>query len=135
VRRGLSVITTSGALTTLLLGLAALAEGDGSRVAVPEDAGGWIVAALVSFGLAALFAVLTNIPLGHRGADIANLRGLIDADEDTEAVARRAVVDTRLDVLASADSTNGWKAWALLAAMVCELAGIALIGYVGWLSV
>src|SRR5215207_5830795 len=61
-QRGLAVITTSGALVTLLFGLTALSVRPDSRFVIPDVAAALLVVALAFFVLAALLAIVTNLP-------------------------------------------------------------------------
>ena len=63
-QRGLAVITTSGVLVTLLFGLTALTVRRAATFDIPNTAAGLLVGALVFFVLAALLAIITNLPRG-----------------------------------------------------------------------
>jgi hypothetical protein len=63
--RGLAVISVSGALVTLLFGLATLATRTTSGYRLPADARGWLYVAVVLFAISALSAILTNLPLAY----------------------------------------------------------------------
>src|ERR1700694_370776 len=73
-QRGITVITTAGALVTLLFGLAALSTKRAQTFALPAGASYLLVVALVLFFGAALAAILTNVPLEYEEAD-AEARG------------------------------------------------------------
>ncbi|MGH3040254.1 MAG: hypothetical protein ACRDNG_00655 [Gaiellaceae bacterium] len=128
-QRGLAVITTSGVLVTLLFGLTALSVRRASTFVVPDAAAGLLVAALVFFVLAALLAILTNVPRSYEGVTVEALRKAVkERREDTEAVASEMVALTRLKVLASAKKNNDFKGNALVIAMACEILAVALVG-------
>ena len=61
--RGLAVITTSGALATLLLGFITLIGQDETGVQLPASAHDWIRAALILFATAGGLALLTRLVL------------------------------------------------------------------------
>lgn len=65
VRCGLAVITTSGALVTLLSGLAALVAGV-EKYTVPASTKDWLVGAVFMFVLASIAGLLTNVPLPYQ---------------------------------------------------------------------
>jgi hypothetical protein len=128
-QRGLAVITTSGVLVTLLFGLTALSVRGGNEFVIPDGATAFLIAALILFVLAALSAIATNLPRSYEGPTVAGLRGAVtDRWGDTEAVASEMVSLTRLKALESAKTNNDRKGLALVAAMVCEIAAVALVG-------
>ena len=61
-QRGLAVITTSGALATLLLALAALSTTKQTTLVLPGSAKPWLIAALILFFVSAVAALGTNVP-------------------------------------------------------------------------
>ena len=128
-QRGLAVITTSGALVTLLFGLTALTVRRASTFVIPDSSAALLVAALVFFVLAALLAIVTNLPRSYEGVTVDALRKAVkERWEDSEAVASEMVALTRLKMLASARSNNDLKGRALVAAMACEILAVALVG-------
>jgi hypothetical protein len=128
-QRGLAVITTSGVLVTLLFGLTALSVRGGTEFVIPDAATALLIGALVLFVLAALGAIATNLPRSYEGPTVPALRGAVrDRWRDTEAVASEMVTLTRLKVLQSAKTNNDRKGLALVAAMLCEIAAVALVG-------
>jgi hypothetical protein len=128
-QRGLAVITTSGVLVTLLFGLTALSVRRASTFVIPDTAGALLIAALVFFVLAALCAIVTNVPRSYEGVTVAGLRKAVkERWADTEAVASEMVALTRLKVLDSAKMNNDFKGRALIVAMSCEIIGVALVG-------
>jgi nitrate reductase NapE component len=128
-QRGLAVISTSGVLVTLLFGLTALSVRRESTFVVPDTAAAFLVAALVFFVLAALSAIITNLPLSYEGVTVDALRQAVRARwEDSEATASEMVALTRLKVLASAKANNELKGKALVAGMSFEIIAVALVG-------
>jgi hypothetical protein len=128
-QRGLAVITTSGALVTLLFGLTALTVKRESTFAIPDRAAVFLIAALVFFVAAALSALITNIPRSYRGVTVNALREAVKAQwDDSEATASKKVALTRLTVLASAKRVNNQKGYALLGGVAAEIVAVALVG-------
>jgi uncharacterized membrane protein YcjF (UPF0283 family) len=128
-QRGLAVISSSGVLVTLLFGLTALSVRRESTFVIPEWAAGFLIAALVFFVLAALSAIITNLPRSYEGVKVDALRDAVkDRWEDSQATASRMVALTRLKALASAKEKNEQKGIALVAGMSFEIVAVALVG-------
>jgi hypothetical protein len=128
--RGITVITSSGTLATLLLGLVALSTRSQSTFQLPHDARTPLALALVAFTLAAALAIVTNVPRGSAEADIQGLVQLIKTYwDDPEREALRTVSVNRLNILDSARSVNTEKAWALVGAMAFETVAIAFLAW------
>ena len=128
-QRGLAVISTSGVLVTLLFGLTALSVRREDTFVIPDTAAAFLVAALVFFVLAALSAIITNLPRSYEGVKVDALREAVrDRWEDSEPTASRMVALTRLKVLASAKEKNDQKGVALIAGMSFEIFAVALVG-------
>lgn len=126
-KRGLAVITTSGTLVTLLFGLVTLLTRSDEYV-LPQsvhDLLGW---ALVAFVMAALLALLTNLPLNYANIDVAQSTAVFQGHwDDSQSDGRRRVVATRLKVLETAQSRNKLKGWLLLVGMLAEVAAVVLL--------
>jgi hypothetical protein len=128
-QRGLAVITTSGVLVTLLFGLTALSVRRDSTFVVPDTAAALLIVALVFFVLAALCAIVTNLPRSYEGVTVDALRRAVkERWEDSEALASEMVALTRLKMLASAKKNNDGKGIALVIAMSLEILAVALVG-------
>jgi uncharacterized membrane protein YcjF (UPF0283 family) len=128
-QRGLAVISSSGVLVTLLFGLTALTVKRESTFAIPDWAAGFLIAALVFFILAALSAIVTNLPRGYEGVQVGGLRNAVNKRwEDDDATASRMVALTRLKVLASAKQKNEQKGIALVVGMLLEIIAVTLVG-------
>jgi hypothetical protein len=127
-QRSVAVITTSGTLATLLLGLAALATKASSTFVVPSDARPWVTAALFGFFASALGALAVNVPLSYEAATVAEMRGRLREDPPrTEPAATKDIGFTRLTALKSAKSKNRFKAWALAVAIGCEALAVGCL--------
>jgi hypothetical protein len=127
-QRGLAVITTSGALVTLLFGLTALTVAREATYDIPGTAATFLLFALGFFLLAAVSGLLTNLPRGYEATTVEGLReGVRNRWGDDEATASRRVAHTRLNVLASAKSVNKQKGYLLVAGMVLEIIAVTLV--------
>lgn len=125
--RGAGVITSSGALVTLLLAFAALVTkrndftlGSGTRLLLMISVGAFIAAALL--------AIWTYAPQERRIVDGAALKDELPAvwDQDAE-FARKKITATRLDQLQVSQHANDVKAGLLGAAVVAEVIGVVLL--------
>jgi len=128
-QRGLAVITTSGALVTLLFGLTTISTKRAATFDIPGSAATFLTIALVLFVLAALSAIVTNLPRNYQEATVEGLRDAVrNRWGDDEAEASKMVALTQLKVLASAKHVNEQKGRALIAGMVFEILAVALVG-------
>src|SRR5438093_1388669 len=82
--RGITVITTSGTLVTLLFGLVALATKTAQTYTLPDPAPGLLVLAAGLFTLAAVFGLLTNWALSYMEASLTGLTELLQRDWDVD---------------------------------------------------
>lgn len=126
-QRGLAVVTTAGALATLLFGLAAFAAA-GKTQPLSADAKELLDIAVVVFVAAAILALGTNVPLPYNAPKASAIRGRLSEkpirDEDA---AMRDIAFTRAKALADAKRKNGWKGWMLFGALALEVAAIGLL--------
>ncbi|WP_123962322.1 hypothetical protein [Streptomyces sp. TLI_185] len=125
--RGVSVVTTSGALVTLQLAFAALLPKE--KKVPPVAASVSIGLSMACFLIAAVFAICVNIPKRWLEADPATLAPLLgDPLWGFPALtAKRKVAKVRLEVLRQVEVGLAFKAKCLFAAFVAQLAGIASI--------
>lgn len=132
---GFAVVTTSGALATLLLGLAALSkknqDSKGTFV-LPESSHVWLRWALVFFALAALGAILTNFPVWLQYVNPADLKKVLQDSSKSECDAQIDVGENQIAILESLQRWNGRKGWVLFVAMIFEVVAIALIAVAVW---
>jgi len=133
-QRGTAVVTTVSALTSLLLGLGALVTKSAS-FSLPEQARPFVVWALISFVVAAVLAVATNLPVGYREPDIPGLRRLVTPENwgDNQDTGSISVADVQVTIIESARKANGRKALLLVAALSAEVVAVALLGRAVWL--
>ena len=128
-QRGLAVISTSGALATLLFGLTALTVAREATYDIPGTAATFLLFALAFFVLAGICGLVTNLPRGYEATTVEGLRkGVSERWGDDEATASKRVARTRLTVLASAKAVNKQKGYLLVAGMVSEIIAVALVG-------
>lgn len=127
-QRSIAVITTSGTLATLLLGLAALATKASSTFVVPSDARPWVTAALFGFFVSALAALTVNLPLSYEAATVEEMRSRLRDDPPwNDAAAMKDIGFTRLKAIESAKSNNRIKGWALTVAVGCEALAVGCL--------
>jgi hypothetical protein len=126
-QRGLAVITTSGALVTLLFGLVAVLTKANTFV-LPASSRSWLKWAMLFFVLGAVCGIITNFPLLRRGARPNDL-GKVIADNwaDPPSMGQRAVAQARIDILRNAILLNLIKGSALLAAMIAEVIAVLFV--------
>jgi hypothetical protein len=126
--RGITVISVSGVLCTLILGLTAgVTTSTGFRfvafVRVP------LVLALVAFVSAAACGLLTNLPLRYKEPTARALVGLLNVRYWTgpEEIGELRVAEAQVTILSAARTANGLKARLLLAAVLFELLAVAFL--------
>jgi hypothetical protein len=134
--RGLAVVTTSGALATLLLGFATFAGRRSSgHLALPPATHGWIKWALIFFTIAALGAILTNIPVWLAMADEGSLQALVEESwEDDEITAQKEIALVQVQILKNARKWNDRKGKVLFGAMLFEFFAVGCIARAVWLA-
>jgi hypothetical protein len=126
-QRGLAVVTTAGALATLLFGLAAFAAAGKARP-LSADAKELLDIAVVVFVAAAILALATNFPLPYDAPKASAIRGrLREKPMRNEDAAMRDIAFTRAKALEDAKRKNGWKGWMLFGALALEVAAIGLL--------
>jgi hypothetical protein len=126
-KRGLSVVTTSGALVSLLFGLVAVLIGAKNYV-LPDAARSWLYAALGLFFIAAVGALVTNAPLRYltvKPEDL--LEAANNRWADSAEVAQRMVFITRVKVMGDTKRKNDLKGKVLLAAMAAEVLAVGCV--------
>lgn len=120
-----NVISTSGTLVTLLFGLVAVVTG-AKTFALPGSAHGWLLGAVVGFGIACLTAIAVSIPVPY-GETVLTKAYFGTVWGDPEQVTQAAIAGARLDALETARSRNSLKAWILMAAVGSEIVAVALL--------
>jgi hypothetical protein len=122
--RGIAVITTSGVLVSLLLGLVSAITGSKTFV-LPASTYAPLLTGGVLFVIAAILGILANVPFLYKSARPASLT-LVCTDlwTDTPEDAELMVASTQIRLYASARGTNSLKAVFLLAALTAEVAAL-----------
>lgn len=133
-QRGLAVITTSGALVTLLFALAVLSTRSAARFTLPQAAKTWLSIALILFVLSALAALLSNAPLVYQAVPVDKIKERLR--EQPPRSPDRAIKDiaiSRVDALESAKKLNGFKGWTLAVGMSLEALAVGCVAVAVWL--
>jgi hypothetical protein len=126
--RGITVITTSGGLVTLLFGLVALSTKSAATSTLPVTASNLLVAAALFLTLAAVFGLLTNWAMSYTEASIEGLQELLTRDwKDTQAQGQLDVASTVIDILGTSRAKNERKANLLRLAMSAEIVGVFFV--------
>jgi NADH:ubiquinone oxidoreductase subunit K len=130
-QRALSVVTTSGALVTLLTGLIAIAVGSNSDREIEGSSVLFLVLAIAGFLVAAGLALWVNVPKDTKRARVDELRKLTSEKwRDSSTRATLDVTNLNIDVLESIRSVNDRHAKFLAFAIGSELAGVFFLGLV-----
>jgi hypothetical protein len=131
--RGIGIVTSSGALATLLFGLVTFTRGNAPNqlhLDIGNTAKGALIAGVLLFAFGALMGLLVNLPVPYREALVPRLANRVTPEqwfkpEPLEAARRDAKLN--VDILNSARKYNGWKAIAVFAGIAAEaLAGVAV---------
>src|SRR4051812_33497413 len=118
--RGAAVITSSGGLVTLVLGIGALVT-KSSQFTLTGGAQDRVGYSVLAFVLAALFAAMTYVPQGYDVTDPDALRRALDTRWAQPADSELLVITgKRLEQLSQAQRVNDRKASALFAAMLTQ---------------
>ncbi|MFJ3799980.1 hypothetical protein ACIPSJ_27325 [Streptomyces sp. NPDC090088] len=126
-QRSLAVITSSGALVSLLVALSALLLGKDAELRLQSGTRVSLIAAVVAFVLAAVLALGSNSPRSYRDFAAEDVdRMLTDWHCDGED-ARWLVSQAQADFLKRAKSLNDTKAHLLQGAVAMEVVGVALV--------
>jgi hypothetical protein len=126
--RGVTVITTSSALATLLFALTAGLT-TASSFKLPGPARFPLMLALCAFATAAVLGLITNIPLRYREPTASGLAKLVDANFWTASpeIGQLRVASAQVTTLAVARSANGLKVRLLLGAVFFELLAVIFL--------
>lgn len=126
--RGLALVTSSGAFVTLVLAIAAVANGKSVNVVSRL----FLVLASIGFIAAAVLGIFVNIPKDYEEPTAQRLRELIqEHSESNPGQAIRAVADSEARNLAKARENNKNKAKTLRCGAKCQVAGLVLVGAAG----
>lgn len=126
-QRGLSVVTTSGVLATLLFGVAAFAKTEEPYV-LSHQAQSWLIVGLVAFVVAAVLALMTNLPLSYDVPSLESILKLAEADSpDARDAAQKRLARWYKRMATDAKAKNSAKGWLLFAALLSEVAAIIAV--------
>jgi len=127
-QRGLSVITSSGVIVTLLLALAGFSAGQQQALVLPGASKVLLILALLFFLGAIGTALAINVPRSYKNVLPAALRAAVKTRwGDSPSTARRQVAYTQITVLSSARDVNTRKAKLLFGAVAAEFAAVLLL--------
>lgn len=128
--RGVTVITTSGTLATLLFALTAGLTA-AAKFKLPESAKLPLLLALLAFVIAALSGLATNVPLRYREATPQGLARLVDARYWTAPpeVGQVRVAAAQVTVIAATRSANNLKVVFLLVAVFTEFLAVVFLAW------
>jgi hypothetical protein len=138
--RATAVVTTSGVLATLLLGFTTLTKPASTgkvagRFVLPPASHDWVRRALVAFAVAAILALLANLPLWYWRPYVKPLKERIERHwKDSFEKAEEEVARTRIKVLRSARLNNDIKGYLAFAAIASEVAAVVFIARAVWLA-
>lgn len=127
-QRGITVITTSGVLVSLLFGLAALIT-SAEDFDLPDGVRPLLVAGLVFFVGAAVSGIWLNSPRKYREANPGHLRRLTQKQiwEASASLGARRGAELQANLISTARTVNASKAKWLVAAILLEVLGIGAV--------
>ncbi|AVZ71079.1 hypothetical protein SLUN_01240 [Streptomyces lunaelactis] len=126
--RGAAVITASGTLVTLTLGLAVLVTNQG-KATIPNAARVLLLFAMAGFLVAAVLAILVNTPRRQTILDpVAVQREVRRRWNQTESTGLAKVTADRLTWLARLQRSNDVRAVILMAAVTAQVVAVTLVG-------
>jgi hypothetical protein len=130
-RRALTVVTTAGVLVTLMSTAIGIAAANREDAYFPESASSPLTRAIVWFIVAAILALITQLPLVVTYASVKSLRALVREHwDDDESEAGQQVADARVNMLRTQRWMNGARSWLLILAILAEVVAIAYTGVV-----
>jgi hypothetical protein len=122
-RRGISVVTTSSFLLTVLLGLSSLVLARNDTLG--DSAIAWMTAALVLFLIAVILGALTNWVRSYEEVKVSELQEHFQEGSTiwkaTAETGFRRTTTARINVLADARKKNDFKAWLLKGALLNQV--------------
>jgi hypothetical protein len=127
-QRGLAVISSAGALVTLLFALSALATKAQPTFVLEQGSKTLLFAAVAVFLLCAVAALATNLPVPYKNVSPAAVkRRLRETPLRDDEQATRDIALTSVNVLSDAKAKNQAKALVLFAALGLEVIAVALV--------
>lgn len=124
--RGLAVITSSGALVTLLLGIGALVSSK-TDYRITTEARALLIVTAVAFVIAGIAGVICNVPLSYQEIDMLELAQLAAPDfwDRNGDVTAMDAVTTRVTSIMRGRELNTLKAIALVVGLSAEVVAVA----------
>ena len=128
--RGVTVITTSSALATLLFALTAGLTAT-SKFRLPAPAKLPLLLTLVTFVFSAAFSLAVNVPLRYREPTPAGLAKLVNSTywKAHAEIGEIRVAEAQVSCLAAARSANNLKVMLLVGAIFFELLAIPFLAW------
>jgi hypothetical protein len=121
-----AVITTSGALVTLLFGLVAVISGSKTFV-LPSSAHGWLGAAVILFVIAAAFSIgASGVPVGYGDVSF-SAKDLDEVFHNPAEVAAVQIAGAQLQQITIAKKKNTMKAYLVIVGASSELVALAML--------
>lgn len=133
--RATAIVSLSGVLITLLLGLIALGAPVGKLSSFPRAAVGTLSTSLVLMVVASAAALLVHIPLAYQDVSEEEMERLTEKnywDYSDRAEGARMVAKARTKALGVARGRLKWKGWLLGIAIVAEVAGMGFLAATLW---
>ncbi len=127
-QRGITVITSSGVLVSLLFGIGALVT-SAKGFFVSDHVRGLLAAAVGAFALAAIAGIVVNLPLRYSDVHADDLERLVQPrwwGRPADPAARRAA-EARVGVLRRARTINAVKGSTLFTSIILEAVAIGLV--------
>lgn len=127
--RGLSVVTSSGTLATLLFALAALVTGS-EGFKLPSGSRPLLVASIILFALAGTLGIFTNKPLRYAEPATDWLNKLTQPavwDKTTATLAARRAAEARIASIESFRVKNQTKVNLLTAAIALQVIAVVVL--------
>jgi hypothetical protein len=127
VASGRGVVTTSGALLTLVFALSVLVTGEDFTV---KGASAVAVAiSLACFVVAAVLGILVNWSMAYKITKGRTLQAMLGGHwKDTEVTARNACASAQVQTIISLRNVNKVKSWLVTSALSFQVAAIAALG-------
>lgn len=128
--RGITVVTTSGTLTTLLFALTAGLT-TVAKFKLLGSAKLPLLLALISFVVAAALGLVTNMPLKYQEPTPRGLAHLVNANYWTgpKEIGQLRVAAAQVTTLSAARSANNLKVILLLGAILSELLAVIFLSW------
>lgn len=128
-QRGFSIVTTSGALVTLLFAVTTLTLGEDAPE-LPLVAYIALIFGLALFISAGALGLMISIPRTYQEPDVPTLRGFVEDDAEWHGDAvegQQSTAEVRLEVVEDADAWNSKKASMLKWGVWLEVGAVGMV--------